>query len=59
MRSAARRAKKWKKTGREDLEFGVAFTTVLLCLLIAAVALPMLWYLGRWLSRRAQAEHTE
>ena len=56
-RSAVLRAKKWKKDGREELEMGIAFTTFVLCVLVAAVALPMLWYLGRWISRRVPAEH--
>lgn len=47
-----------KKDAIEEFEVGVAFTTFVLCLIVAAVALPLLWYVGTWIARRAPADHT-
>jgi hypothetical protein len=55
-RRRAARAEKWRKD-RDEVEMGVALTTFVLCVLVAAIALPLLWYLGRWISRRRPAGH--
>lgn len=53
--TAPRRIRMRKKGAREEFEMGIAFTTFVLCLIVAAVALPLLWYLGKWIARQAPA----